>query len=205
MIEVLAGTKVTELVGYPIDFQGDSFELESWSTSSVNGTQWVYFDLQGSIENGLFVNLCPLLDAEEQIIDVELTLKEVDVEEPLSATFTFSIKVIPFEEKTDTTESGEAATTESSTSSQASTGITVTEVMQINSDRSGTVDKTEENTSEIRVAVSQSNILGQFEMEFNKYIAAPGGLLKWSNLNEGAQRINIGLELSNETQSILEE
>ena len=89
VIEVMAGTNVSELVGYPIDLQGDNFEFESWVTSSGNSTEeWITFEQQESFEEGLYVTLSPPINATEQVFDLELWFREIDVDEPLNSTYT---------------------------------------------------------------------------------------------------------------------
>ena len=68
-----------------------------------------------------------------------------------------------------------------------------------------TFDVEDEDDPVIRAKVYKSNTLGQFDMEFNKFIAAPRNLTTWSSSNEGAERINIWLLLSDETKGLLEE
>lgn len=79
-------------------------------------------------------------------------------------------------------------------------------VEKTNHDSNGfAFEVSDEDDPEIRVNVYQSNTLGQFEMEFNKFIAAPRNMTNWSSRNEGAERIKIWLLLSDETEALLEE
>lgn len=210
-IEVMAGNRTTELIGYPIDLQEGSFRLESLTVVSQINNQtakdWVTFDAEQNEESfvdGLFVTLSPPLNATGQVFSLVFNLKEEAlVDRPLRSTFTVMVKVIEFQESVDVTDSeSDQYYTPVVTDQSEDDKDDKTDETAGSSDISVALEQSNFSVLEelddpvIRVKVQKSNRLGQFKMEFNRYIAAPRNVKTWSSENEGSKKIKIWLMLS---------